>query len=728
MKHAIFRILAFCNFYFRLYCLSSAIIHEPLHLTAMRPFYSKTATSQPVLIVACLLLASHLAFGQSAVLYGASPGKAEAAVQGAVLSLSNGILQAKWSITQGKLTGLNFTLRTTGAEVSLPHDPFNLEFKDGTMVRASDMTIADGPQIDSLSSNSGAARAAEHFAGKAIRLRLEYLGKRNSEVPAPVKRISVVWRALLRDDSNYIRQEITISAQDGDLPIAGVQLFNGNLPGAKVIGTVKGSPVTAGDLFLGFEHPLAQCQTVDTVTCSTTRELPLKKNQTVQYSLVIGVSPPGQMRRGFLNYLERERAHPYRTFLHYNSWYDIGFGKPYDAAAVLDVIDAFGTELVRKRNVKLDSFLLDDGWDNPGSLWHLNRGFPNGLTPLSDAAQVYGAAMGIWLSPWGGYEEAKQQRLDAGKKYGFETNEGGFALSGPKYYGRFHEVSLDFIKKDGINQFKIDGTGNVNSVFPGSNFDSDFAAAIRLIEDWRAAKPDLFVNLTTGTYPSPFWLRYADTIWRGGDDHSFTGVGSWREKWITYRDAQTYQNIAQAGPLFPLNSLMLHGLIYARQAEHLGSDPENDFSNEVHSYFGSGTQLQEMYITHALLSKDNWDDLAEAAIWSRRNAEVLRDTHWVGGDPAKLEVYGWAAWSPAKAILTLRNPSDKRQSIAINIGKAFELPPKTSDRFLTHSPWKRDSSATPALLEAGHESTFTLGPFEVLTLEALPAQGAATRQ
>ena len=31
------------------------------------------------------------------------------------------------------------------------------------------------------------------------------------------------------------------------------------------------------------------------------------------------------MRRAFLDYLERERAHPYRPFLHYNSWYDIAW-------------------------------------------------------------------------------------------------------------------------------------------------------------------------------------------------------------------------------------------------------------------------------------------------------------------------------------------------------------------------------------------------------------------
>src|SRR5208337_2497304 len=261
-----------------------------------------------------------------------------------------------------------------------------------------------------------------------------------------------------------------------------------------------------------------------------------------------------------------------------------------------------------------------------------------------------------------------------------------------------------------------------DSVFPGSNFDSDSAAAISLIQDWRAKKPNIYVNLTTGTYPSPFWLRYADSIWRGGDDHSFAGVGSWREKWITYRDADTYRNVVRAGPLFPLNSLMLHGLIYARQAEHLDSDPGSDFTNEVHSYFGSGTQLQELYISHGLFSKNDWDVLAEAANWSRRNAEVLRDTHWVGGDPGKLEVYGWAAWTPAKAILTLRNPSDQRQSILIDVGRAFELPPDAPRRFLARSPWQQDSGATPASLTAGREHTFTLQPFEVLNLEAWPAQ------
>jgi hypothetical protein len=661
-------------------------------------------------MLACLLLSCVPAEGQRPLLYGVSPGTARAAIRGSVLSLSNQMIEAQWSVAEGRLTGLRFRIRSTGEEITLPRDVFFLTFQQGTSLRASAMAIVSGPRIQTLSPNAGAARAAEHFAGQAIVLRLQ----------DHHKKVAVTWRAVLRDGSNYLREEVSVSALGDEQAIAEVGLFDGSLPGARAIGSVKGSPVTTGDLFLGFEEPLARCQAGAIVTCFMKRELPLRQGQTVRYSLVIGVSPPSQLRRGFLNYLERERAHPYRTFLHYNTWYDIGYGKPYDAAAVLDVIHAYGAELVHKRGVKMDSFLLDDGWDNPHSTWQVNPGFPNGLAPLNRVAQSYGAALGVWLSPWGGYSEAKKERLEFGRSQGFETNAGGFALSGPKYYARFRKVSLDFLEKDGVNQFKIDGTGNVDSVFPGSSFDSDFAAAISLIQEWRAKRPDLFVNLTTGTYPSPFWLRYADSIWRGGEDHDFAGVGTWREKWITYRDAQTYRNVVLAGPLFPLNSLMLHGLIYARQAEHLESDPGNDFANEVHSYFGSGTQLQELYISHSLLSENDWDVLAEAAGWSRRNAEVLRDTHWIGGDPAKLEVYGWAAWSPEQAILTLRNPSAQSQSITVDVGQAFELPPRAPGRFVARSPWKKDRDAPPVPLAAQQPHRFTLDPFEVLTLEARP--------
>jgi hypothetical protein len=165
---------------------------------------------------------------------------------------------------------------------------------------------------------------------------------------------------------------------------------------------------------------------------------------------------------------------------------------------------------------------------------------------------------------------------------------------------------------------------------------------------------------------------------------------------------------------------MLHGLIYARSAKGLSDDPGHDFRDEVRSYFGTGTQLQEMYITPLLLGPQDWDDLAEAARWSRANQEVLKDTHWVGGDPALGEVYGWAAWAPGKGILTLRNPSSKPREFIVDVAKVFELPAEAPKAYTARSPWRSDAGRPAIALVAGKPVTIRLEPFEVLTLEAVP--------
>jgi hypothetical protein len=484
---------------------------------------------------------------------------------------------------------------------------------------------------------------------------------------------------------------------------------------------VKGSPLTAGDFFLGFESPLSESSVVAGRGVSELHSgVPIGAGQSAQFSSVVGVAPAGQMRRAFLTYVERERAHPYRTFLHYNSWFDIGFFNPYTQPEALNRIHAFGDELNKKRGVTLDSFLFDDGWDDTNNLWKIRPDFKDGFEPLKEAAAEYGTSPGVWLSPWGGYGPAKQARVTTAKRDGYEIVDGGLALSGPRYYASFHGTATEMVAKYGVNQFKFDGTGNVDQVVKGSAFSSDFDAAIHLIGDLRQLKPDLYINLTTGTWPSPFWLFYADSIWRGGDDTEFAGVGTDRERWITYRDGDTYDGIVKAGRLYPLNSLMLHGIVFAQKAPHLSTDPGGDFANEVHSYFGTGTQLQEMYITPSLLTEANWDVLAETAKWSRRNAATLVDTHWVGGDPRWLQIYGWAAWSPQKAILTLRNPSAQSQEFELDIAQAFELPAGAARRFRAHSPWAADAAQPRIELDADKPHTFHLAPFQVLTLEAVP--------
>ncbi len=374
-------------------------------------------------------------------------------------------------------------------------EAFVLQMQDGLVISASKLRLEKPLSEESFQ------------GGKRI------CGDLLSDTP----RAALHWCLLAREHGGYIRQQLTIRAEDKDLPIAELRMLDFMDSDAHVAGTVKGSPVVDGTMFFGFEHPLSWSKVeAGRVTAGITRQLPLRAGQSVTYSSVAGVATPGQMRRDFLAYLEAERPRPYQPFLHYNSWFDLGFGNRYDEAGALDRIQSFGSELVEKRHVQLDSFLFDDGWDNTNSLWGFDRGFPQGFTAETEAAKKIQAGIGVWLSPWGGYSEEKKQRIAYGRSHGYEIVRNGYALSGPKYYDAFEKTCLEMVDRFGVNQFKFDGTGNADSVFPGSAFDSDFDAAIHLIERIRREKSGIFINLTTGTHPSPFWVFYADSIWRGG--------------------------------------------------------------------------------------------------------------------------------------------------------------------------------------------------------------------
>ena len=643
----------------------------------------------------------------------ARPGAPSFANQAGQESFGNAAIGARWKVTGDHLTDMTIASHD-GSQSLVIKAPFALTFADGRTISAGDMHLLAAPEEQALPVDAKASRLADRLPGQVIRASFGDAGGH----------FRIDWQLVQREDSAYLREVVTITALKQDEHIASVSLLPADAVSSAVDGTVKGSPVIAGRMYLGFEDPLSDSEVRGKhVALTMARSLPLRQGQSITYSAVAGVVRDGQLRRDFAAYIERERAHPYRPFLHYNSWYDIGYFTPYTEAQALDRINTFGQELGVKRGVKLDSFLFDDGWDDRSGSWNFSKDFPRGFAPLRDAAAKYGAAPGMWLSPWGGYGPPAKERADRGAKSGYEVVDGGLALSGPKYYQQFHNTVMELVTRDGINQFKFDGTGNADKVFPGSVFDSDFNAAIQLIKDIREARPDTFINLTTGTWASPFWLRYADSIWRGGEDDWHAGVGTEREQWITYRDQQTYENIVIQGPLFPINSLMLHGIIYAQKNTRLNTDPGHDFANEVHSYFATGTQLQEMYITPSLLTKGDWNALAESAKWSRANADVLRDTHWIGGDPGRLDVYGWGAWSPQKSVITLRNPDAHAQAAVIDLQRQLELPKDAARRFHVHDVWKTGGNQVPQQLDADHPGSIVLAPFEVLTLELGPIEG-----
>ncbi len=315
--------------------------------------------------------------------------------------------------------------------------------------------------------------------------------------------------------------------------------------------------------------------------------------------------------------------------------------------------------------------------------------------------------------------ERRKERIAYGRAHGYEIIKDGYALSGPKYYQRFEQVCLEMVDRYGVNQFKIDGTGNADRVFPGSAFDSDFDAAIHLIQVIRQHKPSTFINLTTGTYPSPFWLFYADSIWRGGDDDGFAGVGSSRQQWITYRDEQTYRNTVERGPLFPINSLMLHGhhLCEARPSAS-APIPATIFPTRCTTTSPPARSSRRCTSRPRCSAPQTGTRWRTPPIGRGAMRDILVDTHWIGGDPGQLQVYGWAAWSPQgldrHAAQSIGQAAVLRRSIwsrRCRFRRARRSAAMASDPF-------GKPGAAPVRLDP-HHAEIRLAPFEVRTFESI---------
>jgi hypothetical protein len=288
-------------------------------------------------------------------------------------------------------------------------------------------------------------------------------------------------------------------------------------------------------------------------------------------------------------------------------------------------------------------------------------------------------------------------------------------LAYPGYKKWFQDRCLQLVREDGVNAFKWDKAGE--GVSP------HFMALLDVARNLRRENPDVFINVTVGTWPSPFWLNHVDSTWRmGSGDVGWSGKGDDREKWLTYRDGNCRRYFVEKSPLYPLNSVMHHGIVHGRcfQGERVGKTGPN-LTNEVRSYFANGAMLQELYITPSMMTPEAWDVLAEAARWAQANADVLVDSHWVGGDPLKLEPYGYAAWAPRKGTLMIRNPDDQQRPIMLDAKALFELPSGMPRRFTLQSPYK-DQRVQSLELEAGQPQSVTLEPFEVLVLDAMPKQ------
>jgi hypothetical protein len=259
--------------------------------------------------------------------------------------LHGGDLSLDIEVANQHFGGLHIHDALSSRTIDIP-EAFILVLKDKTVLRSTDM------QVTRISDSIAATDPHQ-----SLRISHEDTSSSTSSCwsfATPQFLARLQWCVIVRPGSAYARQLLSITATTQDLPITEIRLLHFADPLAHVEGTVKGSPIVSGNMIYGFEHPLSVSTVRDgEVTASLFRDLPLRAGQSITYSSVLGTSRPGQLRRAFLRYIESERPRPYQPFLHYNSWFDLGYENRFDETGALDRINAFGRQLTVARHVQL---------------------------------------------------------------------------------------------------------------------------------------------------------------------------------------------------------------------------------------------------------------------------------------------------------------------------------------------------------------------------------------
>ena len=634
-------------------------------------------------------------------------------------TLASDLLQASYSMVDG-------TLRFNGCKAMdlMPSaDLFRIRLADCSEFASSDMKLVS-VTTETYNADPNAAKGSERFNGKGIKAVFTRGDMR------------VEWRAVLRDGSHYLRTEMSITS-DKDVKMDHIvpMIYAVDNRKAKsapvVVGNTRGAVLLSDKLFAGLETPMGvNTNNVDAADIANinnrdvvrmegnwVRHTTLKAGKTWTVSSVVGLVAKGQPRRSFLAYSERERAAAWHPMTIYNSWYELnidrnnapgnrGIYDPNDkqnirgdytgnmtAAQCEDVVSHWKTRFYDVYGKTPVAYVFDDGWDAYGT-WTFNPNFPNGFKEVDRMAREMGAGIGAWLGPVGGYGASGEYRRSYWK------GRGGMQLSNPTYYDYFVKCSSDMIDKYDFRFFKYDGISAQFSAVGPDMTDAGLEnceGIISIENDVRKKRKDIFYNTTVGTWASPFWFHVSDAVWRQEGDFGKTGVGDDREQWITYRDRLVYQNFVDRSPICPINTLMTHGMILTRFGDVSKTMDYDGIVREMRCAFGCGSSMVELYTDYKLLDEIKnrageqgtlWRQLADCMDWQQRNADVLPDIHWVGGNPwdgKQAHVYGWASWNGKKTTLTLRNPDTKAQTLTTTLRRVFDIPAYIHTTVTLHS-------------------------------------------
>jgi hypothetical protein len=453
------------------------------------------------------------------------------------------------------------------------------------------------------------------------------------------------------------------------------------------------------------------------------------------------VTPDTSMKKWFWKYVDDIRVAPLRPYTLYNSWYDLRSpefrnippGNVMNEENIMRIIGLIRRNMISKHGITLDAFVLDDGWDVYASDWVLrHEQFPHGLKPIADELRKTNTDLGLWLGPTGGYS-FHPQRMAWMKAHGYETVDDQLCLAGTKYSALFRKRVEDFVRNDGVAYFKWDGIQFACNE-PDHGHPIDIYSRRAVLESVidkcnavRSANPKTFLNITSGTWLSPWWLKYANQIWMDGQDYGYADVPSIspRDAAITYRDFVLYEDFRIKDLWFPVANMMTHGIIKGN-LEKLGGEhePLDKFTNEALLYFARGVSMWELYISPDILSEGEWNAMAQSMQWAKDRFPVLSTTTMIGGDPKARQSYGYVHFRGDEGVIAARNPSIEPADLNVRLDASLGLDEYADSLVLERvypshwiSPDLSKAGATVALPLDGYETAiYEIYPLRVATL------------
>ena len=510
-----------------------------------------------------------------------------------------------------------------------------------------------------------------------------------------------------------------------------------------------GQPLFGQDVFMGLEYPsgINEANGKD-VTLGSYVGLELQEEGFASASAVLGVTLPHRVHHAFMTYINRIRRLPARPYIEYNNFYDVP-GTKMNTQNTLERVAELEAHLLKPYSLHLDTFTLDDSWDDPGTLWGIDeKRFPNGFGDAETALHKIHSNLGLWLSPMGGYGPEKdfplidhRERVAVGQRMGLEINANTkyFCMSG-EVYGRYlQRVTVDMISRYNANYFKFDGIPLAcNQTVPGHpdgiySREAAVRNTIALAKAISTANSSTFIDLATGPWLSPWWLAYGESVDYGGEDYSHSNIASPspRQSAISYRDSVAYQDIKVTRAQFPISSLTSTGIVKERDLLKGKEENLDDWKDEVINYLVAGFMFADIMLSptghsHELLTSEEWAALGRSLQYFVRNGHPLvENSTWVLGDPARGEPYGFVHYSDEKTIILLRNPSVRSATVSLKLNEENGFEPAQGDFWADVVYPFRES--LPGTLTYGSALEVTLDGYEQRVFELSPVRNDVAR-